>query len=153
MSMAHQFFSTLFSSKSAAIFAWCSLVAVLRDFLKDLGRRMSSVLYLIDLSIVVFRIPELMTGEEDGVQRGEYPGDRDMLREVEVRADIRSMQIKRCEYVYIYSNKNVRTARSRIIGSGGLESRARNVMMSHKNDVDSTMMTEFQTLSLSSADC
>jgi len=63
---------------------------------------MSSVLYLIDLSIVVFRIPELMTGEEDGVQRGEYPGDRDMLREVEVRADIRSMQIKRCEYVYIY---------------------------------------------------
>ncbi len=102
MSIAHQFFSTLFSSKSAVIFAWCSLVAVLRDFLKDLGRRMSSVLYLIDLSIVVFRIPELMTGEEDGVQRGEYPGDRDMLREVEVRADIRSMQIKRCEYVYIY---------------------------------------------------
>lgn len=49
-------------------------------------------LYFGDLCMVVFRMPELVAGEEEEVRRGEYPDDTDMLREVEVRADIGSMR-------------------------------------------------------------
>lgn len=90
--MAHQFFRTLFSSKSFAIFASYNFVVVRRDFIKDLGRRMLFGLYFGDLCMVVFRMPELVAGEEEEVRRGEYPDDTDMLREVEVRADIGSMR-------------------------------------------------------------
>ncbi len=35
--------------------------------------------YLGVLSIVVLRMPEWLTGEGEGVLRGEYPDDNDML--------------------------------------------------------------------------
>lgn len=90
--MAHQFFRTLFSSKSSAIFALYSLVVIRRDFVKDLGRRMLSGFKVGDLFIVVLRMPGLVAGEDEEVRRGEYPDDNDMLRGVEVRADIESVR-------------------------------------------------------------